>query len=423
MKRIISLALAVMCLFLFGVANSVSAEDYSNLSPEEMAKKIAELEALLAAQNTAQATEQEAVEITVTINEQKRTGNYTGETVDGKPHGQGSFVSNDALPLLTYEGEWADGQLSGVGYIETESFLIHMDVSEGKYDKVGTFKGEVYNGLPSGNGYFLTENSSGIPWSYTGAWSNGEFNGYGVQEWHTTEFEQRYEGNFVGGDYSPTWGQFYSSVISVADGSAVDAKHVEFIDNNATFFSKGGTIKSSYVDKNFEISKFKKNPSSYGTKLIEAEYLEVVQVFSYELFGHTFEHAIMEDKEGTLYYGYFDGTTSLDDSTRIKSIYLLPVDWATYENTAGQQLWAVFCAYTKSYEELESVEVKATSSSVYLRDRNGSAITLIKAGKPFYITGYDSVSGMFTATYDGWEGYLKGSGLNISKNELLDYFQ
>ena len=420
MKKIISLALAVMCLFLFGIANTISAEDYSNLSPEELAKKIAELEALLATQNATQEQIKETIEITVTINEQTRTGNYTGETVDGKPHGKGSFVSNDSLPLLTYEGSWDNGQVSGNGYIETESFLVHFD--EGKYDRIGTYKGSVLNGLPSGNGYFLTQNKNGITWSYTGAWSNGTFNGYGVQAWDD-EDNTIHEGNFVNSEYRPTFGQLHASVLSKHGNYVINSSHVDFIDNNEKFFSTGKGITSQYVDENFEISKFKKHQSSYSSKLIKAEYLKIVQVFSYELYGRAFEFAIMEDREGTLYWGYFDGTTSLYDSSLLKSIYLLPIDWATYENTAGQKLWAVFCAYTKSYEEFKSVEVKATSSSVYLRNRSGAAITLIKAGKSFYITGYDSAIGMFTATYDGWEGYLKGSGLNISKEELLDYFQ
>ena len=71
----------------------------------------------------------------------------------------------------------------------------------------------------------------------------------------------------------------------------------------------------------------------------------------------------------------------------------------------------------------EGVSVTVTSDYLSLRNANGSTIKTIAKGASFVITGYDASVGMFTAVHEGTTGYAKGTGLNISKNELLNHFQ
>ena len=47
----------------------------------------------------------------------------------------------------------------------------------------GLYTGEVLNGIPHGYGVFTAVNSTGIPWHYLGQWVNGEMCGRGGQYW------------------------------------------------------------------------------------------------------------------------------------------------------------------------------------------------------------------------------------------------
>lgn len=365
--------------------------------------------------------EQQTIEISVSINGQQRIGNYTGTVVDGVPSGDGVFVSNDNKPAVSYQGHWENGKLSGVGYLEAEAYTVHFNNSNGKYDRTGQFKGEVYDGLPSGNGSFSAKNSAGTPWTYEGEWAKGQIEGYGKTVWYSDDgsFE---EGNYVNGEFTPTFGQFVRYYDNAS--SSVTEKSVLFIDNNAAIFTGRKAVSSSSrdVNRSFNLARFKKTPSSYSDKFIKVENLRVIQVFSGELANREGEYVLMEDRDGLVYRGMFDGSTNLVEEDRLQYIWLLPLDWSTYDNIYGNKIWSVYCAFTKSYELMEYVTVTITADSVYLRNANGGALALMPKGATLDITGYDYSCNMFTATYGGVSGYVKGAGFNVSQSELYGYF-
>ncbi len=49
----------------------------------------------------------------------------------------------------------------------------------------GLYTGETLEGVPHGFGLFTAVNASGVPWHYSGEWENGEMNGQGGQYWDT----------------------------------------------------------------------------------------------------------------------------------------------------------------------------------------------------------------------------------------------
>lgn len=51
--------------------------------------------------------------------------------------------------------------------------------------RTGEYTGEVVNGVPHGYGLFSSENSDGVPWHYIGEWSNGIMHGDGLMVWET----------------------------------------------------------------------------------------------------------------------------------------------------------------------------------------------------------------------------------------------
>lgn len=69
-----------------------------------------------------------------------------------------------------------------------------------------------------------------------------------------------------------------------------------------------------------------------------------------------------------------------------------------------------------------SINVTAKSPSVSLRNSNGAYQSTIPQGKTFTITDYNTQYGMFEAEYNGETGYVKGTGLSISYDELYDSF-
>ena len=62
--------------------------------------------------------------------------------------------------------------------------------------RTGTFSGYLIDGVPHGQGVFSTVSPQGNPWTYTGEFAYGLFNGYGITKW---ESGQRRVGYFRDG--------------------------------------------------------------------------------------------------------------------------------------------------------------------------------------------------------------------------------
>lgn len=58
----------------------------------------------------------------------------------------------------------------------------------------GTYTGKMINGKPEGEGIFISDNSEGVKWTYTGNFRDGEFSGSGKSEWT--------DGNIYEGEYA-----------------------------------------------------------------------------------------------------------------------------------------------------------------------------------------------------------------------------
>ncbi len=101
-----------------------------------------------------------ALQLSLLGNPAEFTGTYTGEMVDGLPHGHGSFTTTNVLgKARTYTGGWNAGHLSGEGQWQHSGVRV---VAEGTYDNdlliQGTlyygndkirYEGEFRNGLPN----------------------------------------------------------------------------------------------------------------------------------------------------------------------------------------------------------------------------------------------------------------------------------
>ncbi len=63
--------------------------------------------------------------------------------------------------------------------VQDEAMTLYLAFGE----RDGVYTGELQNGLPDGEGSFVTANSDGVSWTYQGEWINGHMNGSGQTLW------------------------------------------------------------------------------------------------------------------------------------------------------------------------------------------------------------------------------------------------
>jgi hypothetical protein len=90
-----------------------------------------------------------------------------------------------------------------INYVENMSFTLQMPYG----DRTGIYTGEVVNGIPNGQGAFISKNPEGIMWTYTGELKDGQFNGNGIVEWESGD---KREGTYQNG--SLVEGKIYNDI-------------------------------------------------------------------------------------------------------------------------------------------------------------------------------------------------------------------
>lgn len=284
--------------------------------------------------------------ISVKINQKERSGVYKGDLVDGKPQGQGTFDSRDELPSLFYEGGWDKGAAVGEGMMKDEGYTIHFEPNDdAPYDKTGVFEGEVIDGIPSGKGKFITKNSEGITWTYTGEFSEGTFNGLGETVWDYEDIVLE-NGSYTNGIYTPSWSQVLNTM-ALIDGYTIKKKSLAFVDDNEIVFTSQSEIDPSIVyDKPWlGNAVMVANPSFYSDQLFCIKGLNVVQCDVIEGYGRDCTFAILEDSNGILYYGYFGTKVVISVNSTIDEVFLLPLNKIKYKNSNNEDLDAILCAF------------------------------------------------------------------------------
>jgi uncharacterized protein (TIGR02145 family) len=122
------------------------------------------------------------------FNNQKSSGSYIGgyakEKIDGEklelPHGQGKFISS----TITYDGEWSEGKLNGLGTLKTTTYSYTGNFAFNKKNGKGRIEysnGEIYDGdwvndTIQGKGMMIYANKD----TYTGEFKNGMRDGKGI---------------------------------------------------------------------------------------------------------------------------------------------------------------------------------------------------------------------------------------------------
>lgn len=279
--------------------------------------------------------------VSVDYNGETYVGSYSGEAVDGVPNGVGSFNASSEEGYINYTGSWTDGIFSGEGYLESDLYVVHF---LGDVDRMGEYKGDVLDGLPSGSGTFTAVNDAGVRYTYTGEWKNGLYNGFGKATFDA--FSNVLEGNFKDGEFAPTPLQFFVALgTGDDDGYEITDNAVAFLEKYPDVF-KNNTTENTDIEfeENFKYEAFAKNPAKFGDKLIKISGLSVVQIFEYSDWGYDYSFCIAQDSSYNVYYIYMFGYA--DDVYEGSKVTLtaLPLAYFTYPNTAGNKIWAIACA-------------------------------------------------------------------------------
>lgn len=371
-KTILTMLLAfILVITTVFIPYQAMAESVQSMTADELEAYIAYLQIVLQnkrkeegnanASGAVQAvTAPDEEEIKVDFNGQLYSGTYEGELRNNKPHGSGTFEGENRGNRLVYTGQWADGKMAGTGTVEADWYLLHFDAKEGSYDRTGSYAGEVLNGLPEGEGTFITTRGERNPWKYTGQWKNGMFNGQGTQTIEDSATVKK--GTFTNNEFTPDALEAFAYTAQKKEYN-ISEKSKTAVKKFADYFTgkqKQGIPTEQHIDTKFDLKQYKKRPNDYGDKLVYVSKATVVQVITWEIGNKTVEQILMETDDNDVYYGFYCGKSNIVEDMKIAA-YVLPFDWDTYKNVNNNDVWAMFCAITDYVGDTNSISAPAIS--------------------------------------------------------------
>ena len=106
------------------------------------------------------------------------------------------------------------------------------------YDIDGKYTGEVVNGKPQGVGTFKADGENGSTYMYEGNFSDGAYNGYGVTTIINDGETLEMSGTYTNGEFTPTTGESFNYIgqLDLFGKFAVPDAVIEYIDANENLF-------------------------------------------------------------------------------------------------------------------------------------------------------------------------------------------
>ena len=238
---------------------------------------------------------------TVKFNNLSYSGEYSGTLLKGRPDGKGTFSGTCADgSYLDYDGSWSNGEVIKNGKIKTDNMV--MMLPDG--NEIGTYEGTVIDGHPDGAGVLQSINSKGIPYTYTGKFVGGLFQGQGelIPE-DTNQYKQI--GNFDEGKYLPTVAEL-AAILGCRDIEKfeVTKESISFIQNNEFAFKNGSKQSNrQMISPDFDVIKFAADPSAYTGKMFRMRFtIDNVEVDT-NFFGYNMKFITARNGKD-LYRGY-----------------------------------------------------------------------------------------------------------------------
>lgn len=210
-------------------------------------------------------------------------------------------------------------------------------------ERQGKFTGTLIDGKPSGEGKFVTQNSAGEEWYYEGQFTDGAMTGQGGCYWTGSGYQEvgtYANGLFVPtkAESFDNMIRWYSSSIFLGTLELNDTT-LEFISAHENIFpvttEEEKAEAMGLVDSSIEYKHLSKSTSNYLDKLIYFKMQEIIQTDEFTMWGHTFTSIVTADQNYSNYHFiFYDGAIDIFDGDNITFVSL-PVGSASYNNVSG----------------------------------------------------------------------------------------
>lgn len=210
-------------------------------------------------------------------------------------------------------------------------------------EKQGKFTGTLIDGKPSGQGKFVTQNSAGEEWYYEGEFTDGTITGQGGCYWPESDYQEvgTYEnGLFVPSkaEFFDNLIHWYSSSMFQKTLKLNDTT-LEFLQAHENIFpattEETKSEAMNLVDSSIEYKHLSKSTDDYLDKLVYFKTQELVQTEEFTMWGHTVTRMLTADQNYSNYhYIFYDGSIDVFDGDNITFVSL-PVGAASFDNVGG----------------------------------------------------------------------------------------
>lgn len=204
------------------------------------------------------------------------------------------------------------------------------------YDIDGKYTGEVVNGKLQGVGTFKADGENGSTYMYEGNFSNGAFNGYGVTTIINDGETLEMSGTYTNGEFTPTTGESFNYIgqLDLFGKFAISDAVIEYIDANENLFptATNEAVQSSDI-QDFSSKQFNKTRRQDQIGLVKLD-LYALQVFEDDCLGGKLTYLLAADDDNNYYALYYlDSTEVYDEDTF--TAYAIPCSTSSFDNISG----------------------------------------------------------------------------------------
>ena len=210
-------------------------------------------------------------------------------------------------------------------------------------ERVGVYTGEVLDGIPHGHGKFETQNSLGDTWYYEGDFENGTFNGEGGCYWPENGYQEvgHYEnGCFepTRTEFYTNAIRVLSSSMFI-NTIELDETTVQFIEENEDIFpamtDDAKAKANDLIDTDIEYKHLTKSIGSHLENLFVSNSHHVTQTRELNYWGRPLTFMIIADGNySNFQFAIYDGSIEIYDQDTV-DVVSLPIDTASYDNLGG----------------------------------------------------------------------------------------
>ena len=239
--------------------------------------------------------------------------------------GCGNNTSNDSINNATRSVQNYDITISVILWEEE----VVMD---------GKYTGELVNGKPEGEGEFVASAEDGLSkCTYTGAFSDGFFDGYGIFTAEGNEMNLKLPGTYTKGKYTPTASEtftligqldYYFGEFDFSDSTA------NYIDSHAELFPASKEEIQGVDAPEFSYKKFKKTGKQDIVEIVKMKSLHALQVFEEDFFDGKLTSILAADDEYNYYAIYYLDTVEIYEGDTFTA-FAVPCANSSFDNVSG----------------------------------------------------------------------------------------